>query len=135
MALLEDLRFLIKPSILPNDKKKKLSSPYKTNSKPRLSFFIFENLQDENNEDYRKLIKHLDNFLSFYFKLKFDIEDYLIKSGWLYLQMFDLKVCNIKTCKAQDDTALIIGQIMMDAISQNQNLSQFITNTVSINLF
>ncbi len=132
LAVIENLSSIIKTNLIKKEEKSKLSErrSYTPKSRPRMSIFIFEDLQEENRDEYKKIIKYFDNFLSLYFKMKHDEEDYLNNSGWLHLKLFDLKICSIGNCKLQDDTGLIIGQIMMDLIEQRDDVKSYINHTV-----
>ncbi len=132
LAVIENFSSIVKTSLQKKVGKSKINErrSYTPRVRPRLTIFIFEDLHEENKDDYKKIVKYFDNFLCLYFKLKHNEDDYLMKSGWLYLQMFDLKVCKIGNCKLEADSGLIISQVIMDLIEQRDDVKSFINLTV-----
>lgn len=135
LALLENFSLLLKPSFRKGYNAKDRKS-YKSNLnvKPRLSFFLFEDFQEENKEDFKKFLKLLDNFFNYYSKLKY-LEDDFLESGWLTLKQFDLNVNKIQSCKLLEDTGLIIGQIITDIVEERGNIKSFINDNVKFNKY
>jgi hypothetical protein len=133
IAVIENLKRLISLFIL---KQYEIANKSLVFGKPKFFYFLFDKLQEEEDDPWDEIIKLLHNFMLIYMRIKYNVKSefhkVLFKQNVLGVTSFNLIPKKISSIEINSECGAVVARILRESLRMKGDLINFIEKNVNL---